>query len=295
MRLVLTAACLVLAIGGTVLLWQSLGPTLVSTWLTFQRDVNGQVAAGMRDLKEGDSLLPLVGGIGLAFLYGAIHAIGPGHGKLVITSYFATRNARPWYGFLMAARIGTMHVVSAVVVVGFADFLLRRTFSGVPTELPAIRIIAYAILTVTGLWMLTQAFRRLRPPAVPLPAKPGSALVRAHLAGPTGVPPPAMPGSQRENGLLAVAVGLVPCTGSILILSFALANDVLWTGYLLVAAIALGMTLTMTMLGLGAIGLNRLLVWRSGRSGRAEQALDLAGAVLVTGFGLILLGGAALS
>ncbi|WP_027135447.1 nickel/cobalt transporter [Geminicoccus roseus] len=295
MRLVLIAAGLAVLFGVAVLLWQSLGPGLVTAWFTFQRDVNSQVAAGMRDLKEGGSLVPLLGGMVLAFLYGAVHAIGPGHGKLVITSYFATRNARPWYGFLMAARIGTMHVVSAVVVVGFADFLLRRTFGGVPVELPAIRIVAYAVLTATGMWMLVQALRRLRPPPPSWPVNPGTSLVQAHLARTSTAPRPAPPVSPRENGWLAAAVGLVPCTGSILILSFALAHGVLWAGYLLVAAIALGMTLTMTLLGLGAIGLNRLLVGRSEGSLRAERALDLTGAALVTGFGLLLLGGALLS
>ena len=287
MRLVLIAAATLLAALLLVLAWQAFGQAIVVAWLDFQRDVNRYVAAEMRALKAGTSLVPLFTGLGLAFLYGVVHAIGPGHGKLVIASYLATRDAKPWYAYLLAARMGAMHVVSAVIVVAFADYLLRRTFGGIPTEAPAIRVTAYAVLTVTGLWMLRQAWRRYRfvPPAPP--ANPGTSLVQAHLARHRTAAPVLAIAS--ETGFLAFAVGLVPCTGSILILSFAIANGVLWAGYLLVAAIAVGMTITMTALGLGAIGANRLIARRFASTRLTPGLLDVSGAAIVAGFGLLLL------
>ena len=98
-----------------------------------------------------------------------------------------------------------------------------------------------------------------------------------------------VPATSSETGLLAFAVGLVPCTGSILILSFAIANGVLWAGYLLVAAIAVGMTITMTLLGLGAIGANRVIARRFATTRLTPGLLDVSGAAIVAGFGLLLL------
>ena len=83
-----------------------------------------------------------------------------------------------------------------------------------------------------------------------------------------------------EQGALSLGVGLVPCTGAVLILLYAIANDILFAGVLLVVAIAAGMALTMGALGVLSI------VARNGRSGRSGGngpgrlaiAMDYAGA-----------------
>jgi ABC-type nickel/cobalt efflux system permease component RcnA len=78
--------------------WHDVGTDLVRAWLILQKNANGYVAAQMQALKEGSTLAPLIGGLGLAFLYGVVHAAGPGHGKLVIASFLASRDAGPWFG-----------------------------------------------------------------------------------------------------------------------------------------------------------------------------------------------------
>jgi ABC-type nickel/cobalt efflux system permease component RcnA len=89
-------------------------------------------------------------------------------------------------------------------------------------------------------------------------------------------------------------VGLVPCTGSLLILLYAIANDMLLVGLALVAAIALGMAITMGGLGLVSVWARRFVLDRLERSRPAALltgALELAGAGLVTAVGGLLLAG----
>jgi len=43
--------------------------------------------------------------LGLAFAYGVIHALGPGHGKVFVGTYFLTRNATLWQGVLAGSII----------------------------------------------------------------------------------------------------------------------------------------------------------------------------------------------
>ena len=82
--------------------------------------------------------------------------------------------------------------------------------------------------------------------------------------GPSGTGPGA--GERAREGALSLGVGLVPCTGAVLILLYAMANDILFAGVLLVVAIAAGMALTMGALGVLSI-VARNAVARSGRSG----------------------------
>lgn len=244
--------------------------------LDFQREANRTISQQMRAIREGQTSAPLLLGLLLAFAYGAIHAAGPGHGKLVVMTYFLSRDARIGRGLLMGAQIAVMHVLSAIVVVVFADFLLRKGFGGAPSEVPAVRYASYGLILLIGLAMLWRAARRAMRPAH---AHDGHHHHHDHACG--------CGARHDEGGLLSFGVGLVPCTGSVLILLYAMANGILPAGLLLVATIALGMAVTMGGLGLLSVLARRFVADRlSAGSGRLAVAIDIAGS-----FAIVLLGG----
>ncbi len=241
--------------------------------LDFQREANRTISQQMRAIRDGRTTAPLLLGLLLAFAYGVIHAAGPGHGKLVVMTYFLSRDARIGRGLLMGAQIAVMHVLSAIVVVVFADFLLRKGFGGAPSEVPVVRIASYGLILAIGLAMLWRAARRAMQPAH------GHHHHHDHACG--------CGARHDEGGLLSFGVGLVPCTGSVLILLYAMANGILPAGLMLVATIALGMALTMGGLGLLSVLARRFVADRlSGGSGRLAAAVDIAGSVAI-----VLLGG----
>src|SRR4051794_35489552 len=140
-------------------------------------------------------------------------------------------------GLLMGAQIALAHTLSAVVIVAFADWLLRRTFGGIPAEIPAVRAASYGLIVLMGGLMLWRALR-------PAPAHADHDHAPGHACG--------WSARHGEGGLLSLGIGLVPCTGSVLILLYAFANGILWAGLALVATVAVGMALTMGALGLAS-------------------------------------------
>jgi ABC-type nickel/cobalt efflux system permease component RcnA len=243
-------------------------------FLTFQREANRTIASQMRAIRDGETTTPLLLGLLLAFAYGAVHAAGPGHGKLVVVSYFLSREARIGRGLLMGAQIALMHVLSAIVIVVFADLLLRRGLGGAPSEVPAVRLLSYGLILAIGLAMLWRAARRAMAPA------------HHHHDAACGC------GARHDDGgLLSLGVGLVPCTGSILILLYAMANGILPAGLMLVGMIALGMAVTMGALGLASVLARRLVTTRIAGGGRAGLVLDIGGALAITALGAVLLAG----
>lgn len=245
--------------------------------LAFQREANRTIATQMRAIRDGTTTAPLLLGLALAFAYGAVHAAGPGHGKLVVMGYFLSREARVGRGLLMGAQIAVMHVLSAVVVVVFADFLLRRGLGGAPSEIPAVRIVSYGLILLIGLAMLGRALWRSF-------AGPGHRHGHDAACG--------CGARHDESGLLSLGVGLVPCTGSVLILLYAMANGILPAGVMLVCMIALGMAVTMGLLGLTSVLARRLVAGRLlAGGGRAALTLDVAGALAITALGAALLAG----
>ena len=118
--------------------------------LTFQRESNRLIGAHMRAIRDGESAMPLLVGALLAFAYGVVHALGPGHGKLVVVSYFLSREARIGRGLLMGLQIAAFHVISAMVVVALADFVLRQAFGGAPAEAPGVRLASYGLIALSA-------------------------------------------------------------------------------------------------------------------------------------------------
>jgi ABC-type nickel/cobalt efflux system permease component RcnA len=99
-----------------------------------------------------------------------------------------------------------------------------------------------------------------------------------------------------RRGLAAVfAVGLRPCSGAILVLVFALAQGLFWTGVAATLVMGLGTALTVAAiatLAVGAKGLaQRLARGRGGTGLLAVKVLEFAAAALVLAFGLLLLAG----
>jgi len=93
---------------------------------------------------------------------------------------------------------------------------------------------------------------------------------------------------------LALAVGVVPCTGALLVLLFGVANDLLFPAILMVAAISGGMALAMSGIGVLAI-IGRRMAFRRMKDGDARKlrfasVLRIAGAALVLLIGSLLFG-----
>jgi nickel/cobalt transporter (NicO) family protein len=260
--------------------------------LAFQREANRLIARHMRAIRDGETSLPLLIGLGLAVTYGVVHALGPGHGKLVVVSYFLAREAQIGRGLWMGLQIATFHVISALLVVLLADLLLRQAFGGAPAEVTAVRLASYGLIALIGCVMLVRAVRRSRL------RRQGVEVVDA-CCGHDVVPghdhrhDRGRPAGRGEQGALSLGVGLVPCTGAVLILLYALANDILLAGVLLVTAIAAGMAITMGALGILAIvarGAVAARVATGGRGGRRLAALgDYGGALAITAIGAGLL------
>lgn len=100
-------------------------------------------------------------------------------------------------------------------------------------------------------------------------------------------------GNWREQLGVILAVGLRPCSGALVVLVFALSQNLLPAGIVAVLMMSLGTAITVAVLATLAVSAKGLVA----RIGGAESALasqmvwwaELLGAVFVLGFGVLLL------
>lgn len=240
----------------------------------FQRESQRLIAEHLDRIRDHGMGAPLLVAMLMGLAYGVLHSLGPGHGKAVVASYFLAREARPWRGIVTALQIALVHVGSAVVIVMAADLLLTSSF-GSPAEIRAVRLFSHGLVLAVGLWMAVRVALRLWQG----PLAPGVERHRGCGHAHHG-----------ETGLLALGVGLVPCTGSLLVLLIAMAHGILAAGLLIVAAIALGMAATMAAIGLAGVLARRHIASRlETGSGPGALVIEGGGALIVSSVGLMLL------
>jgi nickel/cobalt exporter len=121
----------------------------------WQQQLNQKMAALTREARERGSIRPLLGLIAIAFMYGVLHAAGPGHGKAVATSYLLSRGRKLSGGILLGNSIAFFHGLSGVVLVLAVHFVLKRGVSGsLESVTRTTQLISYSLIVLLGAVLL---------------------------------------------------------------------------------------------------------------------------------------------
>jgi nickel/cobalt transporter (NicO) family protein len=247
--------------------------------------------------------------IGLSFAYGVFHAAGPGHGKAVISSYMIANETLLRRGVILSFMSAMLQAVSAIVLVGAAYLVLRGSAVSMTDATWFMEAASYAMIALFGGWLLVSKLRKA-------PARNAS-LSAAHVdhghhhhehhhqagevcasCGHSHAPDPKMlagPMNWRSAWAAVIAVGLRPCSGALIVLTFALLNGIYAGGILSVFAMALGTAITVSALATLAVTAKNAALRVSGSglmSQHLHRAIEIGGALLVLVLGLVLLGGA---
>ena len=258
-----------------------------------QSRLNAELRGQLRLARDGDSWGPALAIIGISFLYGVFHAVGPGHGKVVVGSYFLTRRARILHGLAMSGSAALVQSCSAILLVSLLAAFLELGAKQILAQAAILEIASYGVITLLGLWMVWGVLSRRRCCA--------HADEAAHVHGPAcghdhDHDHQHDHDHDRRGDLLRVlmtgaAVGVRPCSGAILVLLFTLANDIYPIGIAATFAMGVGVAITVSVVSLGTLGLHRSLSRlgerRAALAGRLRQGVALAGAAFITLFGVL--------
>ncbi len=130
------------------------------TWLlTQQSRMNRDMAGAVKDLKSGDPMRAAGLLILIAFLYGVLHAAGPGHGKAVISSYVLTNEETVRRGITLSFLSAFFQAISAIVFVGIFAIVLNHTSMQMRTSEALLESLSWGFVALIGAVML---YRQLR-------------------------------------------------------------------------------------------------------------------------------------
>lgn len=270
-----------------------------------QKDFYRDLTAALKALRDsGDAAWWLAG---ISFAYGIVHAAGPGHGKVVISSYLLANEESARRGIAIAFLSAFVQALVAIGLVALLAALLGMTSMALTRTAQFLDVGSYALIALLGLtllWRKGRALAAARPVrAASLGAQAVHSHTHAHHHGPCGcghshAPTPEVAGKARGLSGAAAAilsVGIRPCTGALIVLVFALAQGIFWAGIASTFLMALGTAVTvaaLATLALFAKGMaGRLAGKDAGRARAWMLGLEILGAMMVTAFGLVLLAG----
>lgn len=260
---------MVMAVLGALWLWQA-WPQVVMRSALWQREVNIQMSTLLKAVAENPTK---AGGTLLlfSFVYGVLHALGPGHGKVVITTWLATHPSKlkPAIGLTLASSLlqGLVAILLVVVVLSLLALPARQLhLSGYWLEKGS-----YLLVGVLGLLLCWRALKRLRQL---LQAPKFRAFTPHHVhhdncgCGHQHLPTQ----SQLQNGgdwrarlVIVLSMGMRPCSGAIMVLLFSKVIGVFAWGVASALAMAAGTSLTISGLALLVHGFRQLAVKISGK------------------------------
>lgn len=278
----------------------------IAVWQAgFYRDLTATLSAMKANGNAGIWLMTL------SFLYGVLHAVGPGHGKAVISTYVLANRETARNGAILAFVSALAQAVTAVVMVLVAAVVLGATSIAMTRAAALLETGSFALIVLLGLWLVWRKIvrpllvwfaERYAPVAVTVGGAPvvvatsfaatgdhdgcghehrlglkPARHVHDATCGHVHAPPPEIASGRldwKKAWSAVVAVGLRPCTGALIVLVFALSQGLLIAGIASAFTMALGTGLTVALLTLAAVTTRGLAV-RIAATGGGEAARHL--------------------
>ncbi len=128
---------------------------VVDTQQAMQRELTG----GVKRLKTDNLFAAAAGLAGLSFLYGVVHALGPGHGKTIISSYVVANEETVRRGVTISFIAAALQATTAVLLIGILAIALNMSGFTIKAWSLQLESASYALIALVGLWLLTNQLR----------------------------------------------------------------------------------------------------------------------------------------
>ena len=197
--------------------------------------------------------------LGSAFVWGALHALSPGHGKTMVAGYLAGSRGRAKDAALLGLTVTITHT-SAVFALGLIT--LAASAYVLPEDLyPWLGVASGAMVIAIGLWAIWTRLRRWRA----IRAEHDHGHHHAHSRGghthshSHDHPTPGAAITTRSLVALGVSGGIVPCPSALVVMVAAISQHRLGLGLALILAFSVGLAATLTAVGLAVLHGGRLI------------------------------------
>lgn len=217
---------------------------MFQTLVEFQRTIYLTLGEQIKLLAAGGNWLAFVAFLPMGVVFGAAHALTPGHSKAVLATYLAGSDAKVSRGLLVSITLSFTHVTIAVLIAALSLPLVSIALGSVGRA-PLLEHISRGLLGLIGVWMLWRA------------------LSHSHH-------------HRHEGEAVGVMAGLIPCPLTLFAMTFAMSRGVPTAGVLFAITMMVGVALTLSCVAVLSIVFRERLVQFFARQPRLFETISRA-------------------
>ncbi len=194
--------------------------------------------------------------------YGLLHAVGPGHGKVIMASYLSTHPTQLRLSLKLSLAAAMLQAVVAIILVSTLLMVMESSLARLNMQAQTLIKLSYLAMILLGLALAYKSIRQYRiaqkklsfvkvgPPlslqqfkanAVPYCSSFNTnsskcACGHSHVAGSVELSKAA---SYQDYLAIVMSIGIRPCSGALMALIFAKSLNLYWLG--LISALSMGL------------------------------------------------------
>lgn len=241
-----------------------------------QQTLHHHLTAALNGLRSNPSANAVWGLVIAAFMYGVLHAAGPGHGKAIISAYLLTHREDLLRGIGLSAAAALLQGLTAITIVLLMIGVFGLMAGDALAQVRHVEVLSYLLIAVLGVWLCARALRlawslRRQPQEAAFIAAPPAAErllfpVKTRQEPAKSLEAPAVdrgcccrsahhvaPEGRGPWFATVLAVGIRPCTGAVLLMSVSAVLGIWLVGVVSVLAMSVGTAITVSLIAVLAV------------------------------------------
>lgn len=281
------------------MLWQH-WPSLVLTNFRWQREINDQLSDLIYETKNHNLMASLYL-VGLSFAYGLLHSLGPGHGKMIVTTYLATHPTKIHVSLRITFFSAILQAVTAITLVSLLLMLFHSSMREVNNQAEQFIQLSFMAILILGtviayraikqLWGYSRTYLSEEKANVELISSAGQETICTKHKHTVDAKEINNATKLSDYISIIVSIGIRPCTGAIMVLLFSNLVNMYWLGVVSAFVMSIGTALTTSTIALMTISgkkvVKRYLRTTDRQTSVGALILQVLGGVIITLFGIL--------
>lgn len=244
------------------------------------------------DIEKGEDKFALIFLLFTSFIYGILHALGPGHGKALAFSYFSSQKSTYLQALVISFFTAFIHILGAFILVVVSVFILQSVLNSfIEDSISYLTAFSAILIMILAVFILYRKFKKKSCTCCSCSTNLSNTKFTTIKNENSFIKPSSnrliinSKKRKMQDLYFVLTSGLIPCPGTVLLFIYAFLLKTYYSVILASIAISLGMAIVIFASSFLGVSLNKV----SNKSHKITNILEILAPIFMFVLGLLLL------